>query len=179
MRVAFTSCPLPSLGSSDHNLVRLVPKYRLMVQRERAATRSVKVWSADAIDSAKGSLQCKRGDVFVDSNIDELVETVSDYKFVCVECSVPPMEVKLYPNNKPWMTKPIKPVINQKKCAFQRKDEEELKAVQKKLKQVIHKKGTLQEGSGRALFREQYEQILGGFENDVWMGLLRFLKKNI
>ena len=43
--------------------------------------------------------------------------------------------VKIFPNNKPWITKALKKTINEKKIAFQSK--QDLKAVQERLKKQI------------------------------------------
>ena len=42
----------------------------------------------------------------------------------------------MFPNNKPWITKRIKDIINRKKLAFQ-KNKEEYRSVQKELKEEI------------------------------------------
>ena len=55
---AFTAVSLPPLGRSDHNLVQLIPKYRPLVQREPIVTRTIKEWSANAVQNLKGSLDC-------------------------------------------------------------------------------------------------------------------------
>ena len=43
----------------------------------------------------------------------------------------------MFPNNKPWITKRIKDIINRKKLAFQKNDKEEYRSVQKELKGEI------------------------------------------
>ena len=43
----------------------------------------------------------------------------------------------MFPNNKPWITKAVKDVINKKKQIFGQGDKIKLKEVQKELKRVI------------------------------------------
>ena len=57
----------------------------------------------------------------------------------CVECTIPQKTVKMFPNNKPWITKRIKGIINRKKLAFLKNDKEEYRSVQKELKEEIRK----------------------------------------
>ena len=130
---AFTAVSLPPLGRSDHNLVQLIPKYRPLVQREPIVTRTIKEWSADAVENLKGSLDCTDWDVFVDSasDINELTESVSGYVEFCVERAIPQKTIKMFPNDKPWITKRIKSIINRKKLAFQKNDKEEYKVCTK------------------------------------------------
>ena len=45
----------------------------------------------------------------------------------------------MFPNNKPWVTKRIKGIINRKKRAFLKNDKEEYRSVQKELKEEIRK----------------------------------------
>ena len=42
-------------------------RYRPLVQRKPTVTRTIKEWSADAVQNVKGSLECTGWDVFVDS----------------------------------------------------------------------------------------------------------------
>ena len=136
---AFTAVSLPPLGQSDHNLIQLIPKYRPLVQREPIVTRAIKEWSTYAVENYKGSLDCTDWDVFVDSasDIKELTESVCGYVEFCVERAMPQKTVKMFPNNKPWITKRIKSIISRKTLAFQKTDKE--KSVQKGLKEKIRK----------------------------------------
>jgi hypothetical protein len=49
-------------------------------------------------------------EVFEDrsSDLDELTEVISDYVNFCVESVVPPKTCKIFPNNKPWVSKHLK-----------------------------------------------------------------------
>ena len=67
---AYTSVFLPPLGRSNHTIVQLIPRYRLLVQREPTVTRTMKEGSDDAVEKLKGSLDCTDWDVFVDSSSD-------------------------------------------------------------------------------------------------------------
>ena len=106
---------------------------------------TIKEWSDDAVEKLIGSLDCTDWDVFVDSSsdINQLTESVCGYIDFCVECTIPQKTVKYFPNNKPWITKRIKGIINRKKFAFQKNDKEEYRSVQKELKDEIRKKGTV------------------------------------
>ena len=83
--------------------------------------------SADAVQNLTGSLDCTDWDAFVDSasEINELTESVCGYVEFCVERAMPQKTVKMFPNNKPWITKRTKSIINRKKLAFQKNDKEE------------------------------------------------------
>ena len=76
------------------------------MQREPIVTRTIKEWSADAVQNLKGSLDCTDWDVFVDSasDINELIESVCGYAELCVERAIPQKTVNMFPNDKPWIT---------------------------------------------------------------------------
>jgi len=137
----YTSVSLPPLGRSDHNIVQLIPRYRPLVQREPTVTRTMKEWSDDAVEKLKGSLDCTDWDVSLNSSsdINELTKSVCGYIDFCVECTIPQKTVKMLPNNKPWITKRIKGIINRKKLAFLKNDKEEYRSMQKELKEEIRK----------------------------------------
>ena len=117
---AYLSIQLPKLGKADHNLVNLVPKYRPIVQRQKPSIITVKEWNANSLDHLRVELDCTDLGVFVEasSDMDDLTETVSDYINFCVESTIPTKRIKVYPNNKPWITKRVKDVINKKKGLF-------------------------------------------------------------
>ena len=67
-------------------------------------------WTKDAWDALKGCFDCTDWSVFTDTTSDanELADTMCEYINVCFESIVPSKTVKIYPNNKPWVTKHIK-----------------------------------------------------------------------
>ncbi len=136
---AYVSGQMPPLGRSDHNLVSLVPKYRPLVQRVPPQLRSVQKWSADAWDALIGCFECTDWTVFVNtaSNVSELADTVCCYVHFCAESVVARKTVKVFSNNKPWVTKQVREVLNRKKQAFREGDRDQLKGVQKELKRVL------------------------------------------
>ena len=130
---------MPNLGQSDQNLVQLQPKYSPIVKRQKAQTINVQRWTDDALTQLQGALEDTDWDIFIDSakDIDELTVCVSDYINFCSEIAAPPRQVKVYPNNKPWITAEIKQVINRNKKVFGEGNKGELKLIQKELNFVI------------------------------------------
>ena len=68
-------------------------------------------------------------------SFDEKVDFVSCYVNFCEDLVSEHKTVKCYPNNKPWVTKELKELINEKKIAFLNKnDKSVIKDIDKKLK---------------------------------------------
>ena len=92
-----------------------------------------------ALQQLQGSFECTDWDVFIDScdDISELTDTVSEYMNFCKECIIPTKELKVYANNKPWITSNVKDVINRKKKLFKNGNPDEFEKVKRELKRAI------------------------------------------
>lgn len=136
---AYISSSLPPLGRSDHNLVHLKPCYVPLVRRKPTTTRTVRRWSEEAYEALQdcfevndwGERGAEGGDIVW------LTECITDYINFCVDCIVPARTVTCYANNKPWITKDIKDILNDKKRVFRDGNRDEGKGVQGVLKLKI------------------------------------------
>ena len=72
-------------------------------------------------------------EVFHEDNINRTAEVMTDYMHFCVDSIVPKKTIKVYPNNKDYITPDIKNCIRRKKQAFQSNNRLELKQIQKEL----------------------------------------------
>ena len=43
--------PRPALGSSDHNVILLLPKYRQKFKTHKIPTKTIQVWNNDSLES--------------------------------------------------------------------------------------------------------------------------------
>ena len=102
--------------------------------------KDVKVWSCESVEQLQGCFDCTNWDMLLDScdNIHDATDVISDYITVCEDMIIPKKKVKVYPNNKPWVSKSLKKkTLNEKKIAFQARDQHERKHVQSKLRKEI------------------------------------------
>ena len=78
-------------------------------------------------------------DVLYDENasIDYNVDVLNSYIAFCIDHIVPKKLVKCFPNNKPWVTKELKPLLNKKKYLLSHHDRDQLKIVQKEINAQI------------------------------------------
>ena len=88
--------------------------------------------------------------VFSTDNVSDLAETVCDYICFCVQSVVPTKTITLFSNNKPWVTKDIKHVLNKKKLAFNTNDLESQKQAQKEVKTAVRE--------GKKTYRKKIEE---------------------
>ena len=126
------------LGHSDHNLIHLLPEYRQKLKRHKPIIKTTKKWTNDNIETLRGCFECTDWDVFFGNNtIDEATEAVSNYIKFCENLVLPEVRHKIYPNNKPWITKDIRSLLERKHKAFRDGDLVGKRNVQKEINYQI------------------------------------------
>ena len=124
------------------------------------------MWNEDSVARLQGCFDCTNWDVFRDScySLDELTDVVTSYVSFCVDTVIPVKKSKVFPNNKPWVSKHLKKVLNEKKRVYFLGDLAERKEVQRAVKSEIRKA------------RENYKQKIElkfktGDMRTVWDGI--------
>ncbi|KAI3353668.1 hypothetical protein L3Q82_004913 [Scortum barcoo] len=152
VRDAYRSTPLPPLGKSDHNLVHLQPLYTPLVQKQPVTTRSVRRWSPEKESALRDCFNTTVWDVLMNphgEDIEGMTHCLTDYLNFCADVVSPVKTVRCYPNNKPWVTREVKTVLNKKKAAFRSRDREAMKAAQQEGETLCEgSQGQLQEKGG-------------------------------
>ncbi|KAJ8406684.1 hypothetical protein AAFF_G00296000 [Aldrovandia affinis] len=126
VKEAYSSSALP-LGTSDHNLIRLVPTYKPVVRCQPVTTRTVQLWLGEVEERLQNCLQITNWDLFPEDfgqDVEGLADCITLYIRTCEESIVPTKKVCCFPNNKPWINKNIKALLNRKKRTFMAKDRE-------------------------------------------------------
>ena len=161
---AYTAIAKPPLSNSDHNTVHLIPTYKTALKSSKPLVKSINAWTDDSIETLKGCFLCTDWDTFSgEPNLDNATEVTTDYIKFCVDTVIPKMTIKVYPNNKPYITKEVKDCINRKKQAFKTNDHLQLKTVQKELNQRLKE--------AREHHREAIEENLQAMNSKKTMGL--------
>ncbi|KAI3367330.1 hypothetical protein L3Q82_008377 [Scortum barcoo] len=97
-------------------------------------------------------------------DIEGMTHCLTDYLNFCADVVSPVKTVRCYPNNKPWVTREVKTVLNKKKAAFRSRDREAMKAAQQEVKHCVKE--------AKDSYRRKVEQKLR--ENnlrEVWEGV--------
>ncbi len=136
---AYKSIALPPLGSSDHNIILLIPTYKPLLKRGKTATKEVEMWTEDAIEELRGALECTEWDVFKHSSstLDEMTEVISSYTLHLKNLIIPTKQVKVFPNNKPWLNKAVKDALHRKHNAFLHGDSKDKTEAKKEVRYEI------------------------------------------
>ena len=163
---AYISRIRPPLGRSDHNVIHLLPRYRQKLKSEPPQTQQIKLWTKDSIETLRNCFETTDWDVFFDScesDQDELSDTITSYVLWC-ERVVPTKEVRIYPNNKPWLSKELKHFLNEKKLAFIQGDMQKVREMEKDFRR--------QKKIAKAEYKDKVEvRFKGGNAREAWKGL--------
>ena len=96
-----------------------------MLKRGEVKTREIEIWDDESVLKLQGCFDCNDWSVFIDSasDIDEMVDSVCCYISFCVDSVIPSKHVKVYTDNKPWVTSSLKQVLMKKHRVLQNGDE--------------------------------------------------------
>ena len=118
------------------------------------------------MEELRGCFESTERSVFFDScsSHHELAETVTDNLRFCEDCIITSKSVRIFPNNKPWVTKDLKTYLNKKKYAFTRGNKAEVRELDKKFR----RKAKL----AKLAYRDKVENSLKvGSAKDGWRWL--------
>ena len=96
---------------------------------------------------------CTNSDVFHNScdSLDEFTDTITSCVSFCVDSVVPVKRCKMYANNKPWVSKQLKEVLNKTKRVYFQGGVGERKVLQREVKNELKKARLIPQGFQTAL----------------------------
>ena len=72
-------------------------------------------------------------------DINELTDVVCSYIIFCTDSVIPTKEVRIFPNNKTWVSKDLKSLLSQRRAGFNRGDIAKLRELRKEVRAEIKK----------------------------------------
>ena len=126
IRGAYRAAPRPHFGHSDHISLFLYPAYRQRLKQTNLVTKQVKRWTPDTESILQDCFAQTDWDVFKaaatleDSSvsIQDYAEYVTGYISTCVDNIVPTIQVKRFPNQKPWINSQVRHMLRAPSIAF-------------------------------------------------------------
>ena len=125
------------LGASDHDILHMIPKYKQCLKTKKATNLQIKDWNVDNIEMLRACYDITDWNVMLDEDLNVCVDVITDYLKFCEDSIIPIRSVKLYPNNKPWVSKELKEMLNIKKRCIASKDVDGRKLIQKTLNKKV------------------------------------------
>ena len=105
-------------------------------------------------------------------HLNDLVDVISLYISFCVDSVIPTKQITVFSNNKSWITKDLKAVLNKKKRVFFQGTTEEKKQVNKEVKAAIRQ--------AKQLYKQTVElKFIGGNFRDAWKGIKNMAAVNM
>lgn len=110
---------LGKLGSSDHNIMQLLPSYQHKAKRQPVITTK-RDYSDEHVQKLQDCLAATEWSQFIDidDHIDDQIDTFNGYIEFCTDMHIPITTHKWYANNKPWVTEDILDLVKQKHHAY-------------------------------------------------------------
>ena len=128
---------LAQLGNSDHYVMHLIPSYKPL-SRIKPKYTSCRKYSDENCEALQACFDTTLWDNLItdEQDIDSQTEVITDYIRFCTDLCIPTTSVKKHANHKPWVTKYIQQLIEQKQTAHHTGN----KKLYHKLKKVITKR---------------------------------------
>ena len=120
-------------------MVYLLPQYKTKLIKTTVLEKKVRVWNKCGTERFSDCMETTDWQVFIDScdNVNELCEHVSEYITFCENNCFEEKTIKIFGNNKPWVTKDMKTLLIEKKRFFNAKNKEQCKNTHNKIKNKI------------------------------------------
>ena len=123
-RDAYKALPHPPFGKSDQNYILLIPAYKQSLKQEAPVTRWVRKWSEEADARLQDCFASTDWNMFWDysDGIEVYTTSVTGIINKCIDDVVPPVTVRTYPNQKPWITGKIHTELKGRAATFKERD---------------------------------------------------------
>ena len=161
---AYRAIPLPHLGQSDHLSLLLSPAYTPLRRRVRLTTKTVTTWPDDALSKLQDCFQQTDWDLFEHQELGTHTGTLLDYIQFCIGNVTVDKIIRVFPNQKPWMTSQVHTLLRARDAAFRSGDRALYRAARADLKSGITR--------AKADHKERIESHLSSNNaREVWRGI--------
>ncbi|KAK1904684.1 Proteinase R [Dissostichus eleginoides] len=122
LKHAYRAVPLPHLGLSDHLSLLLIPAYTPLRSKTKPVVKYIRTWPEGALSLLQDCFEHTVWDIFEQSNLEEHTEAVLSYIKFCTDTVTVEKRIRVYPNQKPWMTTAVRSLLNSRDTAFRSGD---------------------------------------------------------
>ncbi|XP_024121111.1 uncharacterized protein LOC112142095 [Oryzias melastigma] len=164
VKMGYRARPQPHLGLSDHLSLLLIPAYVPVRKTAPILTRTVPTWPDDASQRLQDCFERTDWEVFEHQDLENFTDSVLCYIKNCVETVTVNKLIRVYPNQKPWMTQEVKQLLRKRNTAHKSGDKDLYSAARTNLRRGIRK--------AKADYRRKIEHHLDSNDNrQVWQGV--------
>lgn len=156
----------PCLGNGDHNMLFCIPIYKQVLKREKCKQIEVRKWDEENTMKMQACFECTDWSLLIENGADvnTNLDIFNSYFHFCFDMLVPSKRIKVFPNNKPWINKDLKLMLNEKRRLAQNGNRTQQKTIQKQ----VNKKIT----ESKKIYKEKIEGLFSTNRvKDAWKGL--------
>ena len=164
IKLGYRAKPLPHLGQSDHLSLLLIPAYAPLRKCTPINTKTVTTWPDGASQQLQDCLDRTNWEVFSDHDLETFTGSVLGYIQHCIATVTVERQIRVYPNQKPWLTREVQRLLRERNTAFRSGDQAIYSAARANLKRGI--KGA------KSDYRRRIEAHLDSNNSrQVWQGV--------
>ncbi|TKS65504.1 RNA-directed DNA polymerase from mobile element jockey [Collichthys lucidus] len=158
------SGPLPNLGQSDHLSLLLIPAYAPLKKTAPNITKTVTIWPEGASQQLQDCFATTNWEVFEHQDLELFTDSVLCYIKNCIDTVTVVKHSRVYPNQKPWMTREVKKLPRERNTAFRSGNRDLYSTARANLKRGIKE--------AKADYRRRIENHLDSNNSrQVWRGV--------
>ena len=125
IKLGYRAKQLPHLGQSDHMSLLLIPAYTPIRKSAPVITKTVKTWPEDASQQLQDCFDRTNWDIFEHQDLNVFTDSVLCYIKHCTDTVTVDKRIRLYPNQKPWMTREVLRLLEERNTALSLRSEDE------------------------------------------------------
>jgi len=164
LKHAYRAEPLPHLGLSDHLSLLLLPVYIPLRMTAKPCIKTITTWPEGALSQLQDCFSNTEWSIFEQGDLQEYTDTVLFYIKICIDNVTVNKLIRVFPNQKPWMTSEVYKLLKARDWAFRLGDKALYSTARNDLKRGIN--------TAKRAYKEKIENLVS--DNDprrVWQGL--------
>ncbi len=122
LKQAYRTVPLPHLGHSDHLSLLLLPAYIPLRRTAKPCIKNITTWPEGALSQLQDCFSNTEWSLFEQLDLQEYTETVLFYISTCINNVTVNKHIRVFPNQKPWMTSEVHKLLTARDRAFRSGD---------------------------------------------------------
>ena len=156
----------PNVGNGDHNMLYCVPTYKQLLKRVKPKEIEIRKWDDNTRQRLQACFECTDWSVLIENGADVNInlDIFNGYFNFCYNMIVPTKKIKIYPNNKPWIKKELKSMLNEKHRLVRNESDVERRTLQRNIDKKITESKRIYKEKVEGLFKTNKTK-------DAWKGL--------
>lgn len=134
---AYKAVALSHLGLSDHLSLSLTPAYTPLIRTTKPCTKIIKTWPEGALTQLQDCFANTCWDLFYQEDLENFTETVLFYIKCCMDNVTVDKYIRIFPNQKPWMTSKVHCLLKKRNIAFRSGNEAQYSTARADLRRGI------------------------------------------